>query len=74
MTSSLDILRDIGAWRGLTKTLVAFGYAGGGRTSLSRREIELRAWRIAEADPTLIFDEDRDNLGDHAGERRTQHF
>ena len=73
MTSSLDILRDIGAKKGPAKILVAFGYAGWGPDQLER-EIELRAWGIAEADPTLIFDEDRDKVWDHAWERRTQHF
>ena len=73
MTSSLDILRDIGTKKGPTKTLVAFGYAGWGPDQLER-EIELRAWGTAEADPTLIFDEDRDKVWDHAWERRTQHF
>ena len=73
MTSSLDILRDIGAKKGPAKILVAFGYAGWGPDQLER-EIELRAWGIAEADPTLIFDEDRDKVWDLAWKRRTQHF
>jgi putative transcriptional regulator len=73
MTSSLDILRVISAKKGPTKILVAFGYAGWGPDQLER-EIELRAWGTAEADPTLIFDEDRDKVWDHAWERRTQHF
>jgi putative transcriptional regulator len=73
MTSSLDILRDIGAKKGPAKILVALGYAGWGPDQLER-EIELRAWGIAEADPTLIFDEDRDKVWDHAWKRRTQHF
>jgi putative transcriptional regulator len=73
MTSSLDVLRDIGAKKGPAKILVAFGYAGWGPGQLER-EIELRAWGLAESDPTLIFDEDRDKVWDHAWERRTQHF
>jgi putative transcriptional regulator len=73
MTSSLDILKDIGAKKGPAKILVAFGYAGWGPDQLDR-EIELRAWGLAESDPTLIFDEDRDKVWDHAWERRTQHF
>jgi putative transcriptional regulator len=73
ITSSLDILRDIAAKKGPAKILVAFGYAGWGPDQLER-EIELRAWGLAEADPTLIFDEDRDKVWDHAWERRTQHF
>ena len=73
MTSSLDILRDIGSKKGPAKILVAFGCAGWAPDQLER-EIELRAWGTAEADPTLIFDEDRDKVWDHAWERRTQHF
>ena len=71
MTSSLDILRDIGARNGPAKILVAFGYAGWGPNQLER-EIEERAWGIAEADPALVFDEDRDKVWDHAWKHRTQ--
>ena len=72
MTSSLDILRDIGAKKGPAKVLVAFGYAGWGPDQLEH-EIELHAWGVAEADPALIFDEDRDKVWDYAWEHRTQH-
>jgi putative transcriptional regulator len=65
MTSSLDILRDIGARKGPAKILVAFGYAGWGPNQLER-EIEERVWGVAEADPALVFDEDRDKVWDHA--------
>jgi putative transcriptional regulator len=65
MTSSLDILRDIAAKKEPAKILVAFGYAGWGPDQLER-EIQLRAWGLAEADLTLIFDEDRDKVWDHA--------
>ena len=71
MTSSLDILRDIGAKKGPAKILVAFGYAGWGPDQLER-EIEAHGWAIAEADPALVFDEDRDKVWDHAWEHRTQ--
>ena len=71
MTSSLDILRDIGAKKGPAKILVAFGYAGWGPDQLEG-EIKVHAWGIAEADPTLVFDEDRDKVWDHAWEHRTQ--
>ena len=37
MTSSLDILRDISAKKGPAKILVAFGYAGWGRTNSNAR-------------------------------------
>jgi putative transcriptional regulator len=73
MTSSIDILRDIGAKKGPAKVLVAFGYAGWGPEQLEH-EIELHAWGIAEADPALIFDEERDKVWDYAWEHRTQHF
>ena len=73
MTSSLDILRDIAAKKGPAKILVAFGYAGWGPDQLER-EIEMQAWGVAEADPQLIFDEDRDKVWDYAWEHRTQHF
>ena len=71
MTSSLDILRDIGAKKGPTKILVAFGYAGWGPGQLEG-EIKVHAWGVAEADPALVFDEDRDKVWDHAWEHRTQ--
>jgi putative transcriptional regulator len=71
MTSSLDILRDIGARKGPAKILVAFGYTGWGPNQLER-EIDERAWGIVEADPALVFDEDRDKVWDHAWKHRTQ--
>jgi putative transcriptional regulator len=73
MTSRLDILRDIVAKKRPAKILVAFGYAGWGPGQLEG-EIEVRAWGSAEADPALIFDEDRDKVWDYACEHRTQHF
>ena len=66
MTSSVDILRDIGLKKGPAKILVAFGYAGWGPDQLER-EIKISAWGIAEADPALIFDADRDKVWDYAG-------
>jgi putative transcriptional regulator len=73
MTSSLDILRDIGAKKGPAKILVAFGYAGWGPDQLER-EIKVHAWGITEADPALIFDEDRDKVWDYAWKHRTQNL
>ena len=61
MTTSIAILRDIGDKRGPAKVFLAFGYAGWGPDQLEH-EIEARAWGVAEADPTLVFDEDRDNV------------
>jgi putative transcriptional regulator len=73
MTSSTAILRDIGDRRGPAKVLVAFGYAGWGPDQLEH-EIEQRAWGIAEADPTLVFDEDRDHVWEDASKHRTEHL
>jgi putative transcriptional regulator len=73
MTSSLDILRDIGAKKGPAKVLVAFGYAGWGPDQLEH-EIEAYAWGVAEADPELIFDEERDKVWDHAWKHRIQNL
>lgn len=73
MTSSVDILRDIGNRKGPAKTLVAFGYAGWGPQQLEH-EIEAGAWGIAEADPATIFDEDREKVWDDAWTHRTQHL
>jgi putative transcriptional regulator len=71
ITSSLNVLRDIGARKGPAKILVAFGYTGWGPNQLER-EIGERAWGIAEADPALVFDEERDKVWDHAWEHRTR--
>ena len=67
----LDILRDIGAKKGPAKILVAFGYTGWGPDQLER-EIKVHAWGIAEADPALVFDEDRDKVWDYAWKHRIQ--
>ena len=71
VTSSIEILRDIGNKKGPAKVLMAFGYAGW-RPNQLEREIEEGAWGSAEADPTLVFDEDRDSVWNDAWERRTQ--
>ncbi len=73
VTSSIEILRDIANKKGPAKLLMVFGYAGWGANQLER-EIEEGAWGSAEADPTLVFDEDRDNVWNDAWERRTQHL
>jgi putative transcriptional regulator len=73
MTSSLDILLDIGAKKGPAKTLVAFGYAGWGPDQLEH-EIQAHGWAIAEGDPALVFDEDREKVWDYAWEHRSQHL
>ncbi len=73
VTSSVTILRDIAANSGPAKTLVAFGYAGWGPQQLDR-EIEAGAWATAEANPTLVFEADRDTLWDDVWAHRTQHL
>ena len=71
VTSSREILRDIGDNRGPAKTLIAFGYAGWGPGQLEG-ELEHRAWFTAPEDSKLIFDQDRDKVWDEAMKRRTQ--
>lgn len=71
VTSSLEILRDIGSGKGPAKALVVFGYAGWGPGQLEH-EMELGGWGTAEADPALVFDEARDKVWDLAWKRRTQ--
>jgi putative transcriptional regulator len=73
LTSSVKILRDIANKTGPVKILVAFGYAGWGPEQLDK-EIEAGVWATAEADPTLVFDADRDSLWDDVWSRRTQHL
>jgi putative transcriptional regulator len=71
MTSSLQILRDIGNSKGPSKSLVAFGYAGWKSNQLEG-ELQERAWFTAADDEKLIFDEDRDKVWEEAMKRRTQ--
>ena len=73
MTSSVAILQDIGVKRGPAKILVAFGYAGWGPGQLEH-EIEEHAWGIADAEPTLVFDEDKDNVWEDARKHSTEHL
>jgi putative transcriptional regulator len=71
MTSSPQVLRDIGNSKGPTKSLLAFGYAGWKSNQLEG-ELQERAWFTAADDEKLIFDEDRDKVWDEAMKRRTQ--
>jgi putative transcriptional regulator len=71
MTSSPQILRDIGNGHGPSKSLVAFGYAGWKSDQLEG-ELRQRAWFTAADDEKLIFDEDRDKLWEEAMRHRTQ--
>jgi putative transcriptional regulator len=65
MTSSPEVLRDIGHAKGPKKSLVAFGYAGWGPGQL---EVELARhdWITVPEDPQLIFDDDRTKIWDEA--------
>ena len=71
MTSSPQVLRDIGNRQGPSKSLVAFGYAGWASDQLEG-ELRQRAWVTAADDEKLIFDEDRDKVWEEAMKRRTQ--
>ena len=71
MTSSREILRDIGNHRGPNKSLVAFGYAGWAPGQLEG-EIARGFWFTTPQDAKLVFDEDRGEVWDRAMKRRTQ--
>jgi putative transcriptional regulator len=71
MTSSSQILRDIGNNKGPKKSLIAFGYAGWVAGQLED-ELRRRVWFTTPGDPKLIFDEDREKVWDSAYSRRTQ--
>jgi len=71
VTSSLEILRDIGRNRGPRKSLIAFGYAGWGPGQLEA-EIKDGFWFTAPEDPTLVFDESPDTVWDEVMKHRTQ--
>jgi putative transcriptional regulator len=68
MTSSPQILRDIGQHAGPRQYLVAFGYAGWGPGQLEG-ELAQRAWITTPEDPGLVFDADRPKVWDLATAR-----
>jgi len=70
MTSSPDVLRDIGRNAGPRQQLVAFGYAGWGPGQLEG-ELALGGWFTVPEDPTLVFDADRQKLWDELVKHRT---
>jgi len=70
VTSSLEVLRDLGQGRGPQKSLVAFGYAGW-RGGQLEDEIAQGAWFTEPEDPKLVFDEDRGKVWDEAMKKRT---
>jgi putative transcriptional regulator len=71
MTSSPQILRDIGQHAGPRQYLVAFGYAGWGPGQLES-ELAQRAWITTPEDPGLVFDADRAKVWDLATARANQ--
>jgi len=71
VTGTPDILRDIARKRGPQKSLVALGYAGWGPGQLES-ELARNAWYAVTQDSTLVFDDDRDKVWEHAIARRTQ--
>ena len=71
MTSSRQILRDMGHNQGPEKSLCAFGYAGWGPAQLEA-EIARHDWFTTPEEPKLIFDDDRDNLWEDAMAHRTR--
>ena len=70
MTSSREILRDIGNDKGPQKSLIAFGYAGWAPGQLEG-ELARRDWVVTPGESKLIFDEDRDTVWDAAFAQRT---
>jgi len=71
MTSSREILHDIGKKQGPKKSLVAFGYAGWGPGQLEG-ELRQHGWFTAAEDAELVFDEPRDRVWDDAMKRRSR--
>jgi putative transcriptional regulator len=70
VTSSLEVLRDLGQGRGPQKSLVTFGYAGWHAGQLED-ELAQGAWFTEPEDPKLVFDEDRGKIWDQAMQKRT---
>ena len=70
MTSSPEILQDIGHGKGPRQSLVAFGYAGWGPGQLEG-ELARHGWFTIPEDPKLVFDLDRGKVWEAAVARRT---
>jgi putative transcriptional regulator len=70
VTSSPEVLRDIGHDKGPRQRLVAFGYAGWGAGQLEG-ELAQGAWFTEPEDPKLVFDEDPAKVWDDAVARRS---
>lgn len=71
VTSSTEILRDMGHGAGPEKAIVAFGYAGWGPGQLEA-EIAHKDWFSEPEDPKLVFDMERSILWRQALDRRSR--
>ena len=71
MTSSRQILRDMGRNQGPERSLCAFGYAGWGPGQLEG-EVARHDWFTTPEEPRLIFDDDRDKLWEDTMAHRTR--
>jgi putative transcriptional regulator len=71
VTSSPQILRDMGHGAGPAKTRVAFGYAGWGPGQLED-EIAQHSWFTEPEDPKLLFDTDPSIVWKEALSRRSR--
>ena len=61
MTATMDILEDIAQGEGPDTCILALGYAGWGPGQLES-ELQQNGWLTAEADQTLIFDPDVNDI------------
>ena len=71
MTSSRQILIDIGRHTGPKESIIAFGYAGWGPGQLEG-ELAHNDWYTTPEDPKLVFEVDRAGLWEDAKARRTR--
>jgi putative transcriptional regulator len=71
LTTSAEILHDIGRRQGPAKSLFIIGYAGWGAGQLEG-ELARHDWFTATGDPKLIFDDDRETLWERAMGHRTR--
>jgi putative transcriptional regulator len=69
VTSTREVLLDIGRKRGPQKALVAFGYAGWSPGQLEG-ELAADAWLVVPAEVELVFDEPREKVWDLAMAKR----
>jgi putative transcriptional regulator len=70
VTSSPNILRDIGGGKGPKQSMMIFGYAGWAPGQLEN-EIGRHDWLVAPADAGLLFDKDRDGVWQRALDKHT---